>query len=234
MKNYSDATTVLHGVILKEQDDMVVHAANKHGDFEPETFTMLTKAINFIKEYVDAHPVFADIGAYTGIYSIFAFKHGCDVHAFEPHPNVYERLLDNINANQALDFIKTHNCALSDADGKMYLNVNPAVRLTSGGSLTSSVTRNTKPVPVDVKDYDANFPVPMIVKIDVEGHEIAVLDGIRESLRFGRGLVILEANTEHHKKQIVQWFDENLPFYKLIGEPDGRNLAFSGDFNLNE
>lgn len=228
-------TTSVKGVELRTDGDMVVLSHNRNGDFEKETFDSLKRMIEFISRSTKA-PTFIDVGAYTGIYSIFAAKLGCDVKSFEPNPKVYTRFVQNVNYNYVemggwSGVIHYHRCALSDDIGAAYFNVNPSVELTSGGSLESTVLRNKEKYRVEINTYDNNdYPSkPDIIKIDVEGHEMAVLRGMKETLISTKAFVIVEANTEKAKTELIEFFSDIGYLYQ--GVFDDRNLIFSPLFN---
>ncbi|MDX1532617.1 MAG: FkbM family methyltransferase [Nitrosopumilaceae archaeon] len=218
----NENTTKIHGVDLITHNDMVVHAYNKHGAFEPETFEMFETMINNTASVKT--PIFADIGAYTGIYSLYAAQRGCDVHAFEPNPYVYKRLLKNITEHPNGGYINAHKCAISIANGYADFYVNPNVLLTSGGSLESDIKPNKEKVRVQVEEYDGTFPIPDIIKMDVEGHEIKALEGMIETIQFGKPCIIIESNSVEHTQKLVDWFSEI--DYELKHRCDGRNLVF--------
>ena len=223
-------TTSVKGVELRTDGDVVVLSHNRNGDFEKETFDSFDAMIIFVSRY--KQPVFIDVGAYTGIYSIYAAMMGCRVESFEPNPKVHERFEENAGINfdkmRGWNGAISHNrCALSDkAEGYNYFNVNPAVELTSGGSLEGGIAPNTKRYPVQVNTYDGNYdPKPDIIKIDVEGHEMSVLRGMKKTLISTNAFVIIEANTEKAKTEILEFFSDIQYLYQ--GVFDERNLIFS-------
>ena len=74
-------------VNLKDEGDMVVHALSK-GPWESHTLE------NWVSMLTPESIVY-DIGAYTGIYSLFARAAGATAYAFEPIPVIYGRLVTN-------------------------------------------------------------------------------------------------------------------------------------------
>lgn len=224
-------TTEIHGVELRTDGDMVVLSNNRNGFFEKDTFDNFSKLISFFKNTQRIeNPIFADIGAYTGIYSIYAAKLGCRVEAFEPNPNVFERLVENVNHNYDnmggwSGVINYNRCALSDEVGEATFNVNPNVLLTSGGSLNPNIRPNKQKFVVEVDKYD-NYLMPDIVKIDVEGNEMKVLAGMKNTLLHGEVFMIIEANTKEEQDNIVRFMQDEIG-YVFQGRFDDRNLIFS-------
>ena len=129
--------------------------------------------------------VFYDIGSNFGVYAILFGKAvgptGVVV-AIEPEAQGYAHLEDNVRLN-SLDNVRTFRLALGDHTGeeKLYLEFTGASRLTQ-----SAVTRHGYET-VMVMEGDRfvsveNLPNPHVVKIDVEGHEGAVIRGLAKTL----------------------------------------------------
>jgi hypothetical protein len=72
-----------------------------------------------------------DVGAHTGIYSLFAcaLNSSCVVFAFEPFPPIYARLVENIRLNGFESRIRSFQAAVSDADGTGRLHIAPDVTM---------------------------------------------------------------------------------------------------------
>lgn len=178
MNEKFDETVIINGVKMRSLNDMVVRSATD-GKFEPETFAAWRKL-------VDPSGLMLDIGAYTGIYSIFSALMGNQCWAFEPNIHAYERLLENVELNGVR--VKCDNLAVAESAGVGNLEMK-AIPLTSSGHLGE--TGET----VDVVSVDDAVPRHLkvsAVKIDVEGHELEVIRGARETLKTWRPLVVAE------------------------------------------
>jgi len=74
----------------------------------------------YIMSNLSPSDVFVDIGANSGYYTLLASKivgeHG-KVYSFEPHPDTYKRLVQNIMLN-SLNNVHTFNYAASSFDGE--------------------------------------------------------------------------------------------------------------------
>lgn len=172
--------TQIHGVELIADGDMVLQHQRQTGrPFEAESVTAWKTAA--------AGGTTLDIGAYTGLYSLIAAKHGARSLAFEPNPAVFARLRENILAN-GLD-VTPREVGISDRLGLAAIVSPSSVRLTSGGRLDSG--HNVAVITVDsleLTDVTA-------MKIDVEGHECAVLRGALQTIERCSPLLITEALT---------------------------------------
>lgn len=128
---------------------------------------------------------FIDIGANRGIYTVLAHKiyKFSTVHAFEPNPEVYETLCTNIKLNGMEKLAKTHNIGLGSKTAEVPFVVD---RMHKGGGRIVPET-NRKDIRILIKPLDTVLPVhlrPQIgfVKIDTEGYEAEVLNGMHETL----------------------------------------------------
>ena len=132
---------------------------------------------------------FVDIGANVGIFSITLARLGrihptLSFHAFEANPDTYTRL-----QTQAAPLgIKTWNLALSDRDGELTF-VSGAVShvfTTLEHASAYSIDSETVCVPSRRLDSLAISGDSIVLKIDVEGQELQVLQGARSFFDAGR------------------------------------------------
>ena len=135
---------------------------------------------------VEAKDVFWDVGANTGLYTCFVADI-CDVIAFEPFPPNVEALTENIELNGQVSSVDVRSVALSNTEDTVTLNVPDDASVAHGtGSIdinqhTEGVSVRTLPGDKLISDYEV--PAPSVVKIDVEGAEGMVMDGLRNALR---------------------------------------------------
>lgn len=121
---------------------------------------------------LDEDDVFWDIGAHIGFHSCLGGQRAAEVNAFEPTPNAAERATDHLATNGVEASV--HKCALWDTNETLTLDHQSAA--TGGsGSVTVSARRG------DDIASDGVSP-PNVVKIDVEGAEPRVVDGMAETL----------------------------------------------------
>lgn len=120
-----------------------------------------------------AEPLLWDVGAYHGNYACAALAQGWRVHAFEPARADYERLRGNLAANAPQERWTAERRALSDRAAE--------IGFPESSERTAAVgdggTVQTATVP-----GDGILETPDVLKVDVEGHEVAVLDGMAETL----------------------------------------------------
>jgi len=206
---------LVNDVKLIEEDDMVCLSARRNnGEFEPETFAFLST--------IEPKGTFVDIGAYTGIYGIWAAKRGYNVQMFEPHPVTYERMLNNMSSNGVV--CNCHNAALSDSSDSRKFFMNQSLKMTSAGSLVEGRGKTSK---FEVRTYPYNQFVlgnESVIKIDVEGAELSVLKGMRSVLELEKPVFIIEVLDRTQENEVVAYLK---PFgYSLHSKLDERNAVF--------
>src|SRR5512139_3365862 len=136
-----------------------------------------------------------DVGANDGSYVHFLRRHARRVIAFEPMPSLARALHRKFRRGVVVESV-----ALSDAAGVVSLRM-PVVDgvVVTGCSTVSSAASATYPahraieVPMDRLDSIYGDDVGFI-KIDVEGHEQAVLDGAVETIRRCRPRLLVEVD----------------------------------------
>lgn len=148
------------------------------GDFEPEQRAFLFSRSS---SQLDA---FLDIGANFGLYTVEAVhkKIAKQFYAFEPDPRNHAQLFANLYLNKQADKVVVYREAVSDMAGE--------VRIVLHSSETTGTTRvdsnNSAAVSVPSIAIDDVLPLrnkTLLIKIDIEGHELAALRGMEKLLR---------------------------------------------------
>jgi FkbM family methyltransferase len=130
---------------------------------------------------------FYDIGANVGLYACLAADVVENaVTAFEPHPENADRLVQNVACNGAN--VSLHRCALAEEGGNAELEIALEKVGSAGHSLVGTPGgENHRRIEVAKRRGDEliaaeGLPRPTVLKIDVEGAEYDVLDGLEETL----------------------------------------------------
>jgi len=162
------------------------------GRLEPE--------LELIEPLCPSGGTFLDVGANWGAYSFYAIRAGRAVHAFEPQ----SRLAGVLQRGLGQQGLQIHNTAVSDGAGSSelrvprndigYSTIERANRLEGTADLRHGIeTQVVETVRLD--DLDLG-PVSLL-KIDVEGHEGAVLAGARALLERDTPSLIVEVEDRH-------------------------------------
>lgn len=138
---------------------------------------------------------FFDIGSNWGYFTLYAASNHSrlTVHAFEPMPATYQDLTSCV-AQAGLSGLATcHNMALSNADGEAFIQMPDGMH--SGWAEVSSLSGTTR---IATRRLDSlGLPEPDFMKVDVEGHEIQVFQGAKETLKTARPFIVFESKPDY-------------------------------------
>jgi len=148
-------------------------------------------------------PVFIDVGAHLGAYALAFSKISKLVVAVEPNPVNYLILRKNLAINKIKNCIPV-KCALSNYDGTSYLYVSKFSDLHSLHKDMLDVAIDTVPVRTRTLDTLALRELKLdkidLIKIDVEGAEIEVLEGMKEVIKKYYPILIIEVFQKNLEK----------------------------------
>ncbi len=181
-------------------DELISNSIRRKGIYDLVTAEAIYRLLD-----PDVHAL--DVGAHVGLMSmIMALRVGSggssagSVQSFEPHPAVYAKLRANaerMNQRLAKEVIQTRNLALSDSARQAPLFLPEDWAANTGVARLDNAARDSAPksalgpVMVECQTLDdaCVLPSPDLMKIDVEGHELAVLQGAPRTLAKLRDIV---------------------------------------------
>jgi len=145
---------------------------NSMGEYDYNNMNLLKFVLSHDKS------TFIDVGANIGAYTLIASEVAdTTVVSFEPHPATFSMLEDNVRLNGRSNVICL-NLALSSQDGELRFTDNPGSPVNrviqSGNTFGAELRVPSRRLDAVCRELKV---VPDFVKIDVEGHEAAVLDG---------------------------------------------------------
>tara|TARA_B100000989_G_C19446348_1_gene429673 strand:- start:136 stop:918 length:783 start_codon:yes stop_codon:yes gene_type:complete len=197
--------------------------------YEEKEFSILNKLIrNFNANF------FFDIGANNGYYSIKLAELYKDIKiiAFEPNNEAYFKFKKTLDISHKISKrIVLNNFGLSDKNStkKMRSKVKYGYAQTGGSTVHDGKEFN------DIQIYEANFKVGdqilnikncnLVFKIDVEGHEINVLRGLKNTIDCNNCILQIEIFKENFET-INKFLIEN-KFEKINVEINNSNHFYS-------
>ena len=144
-----------------------------------------------LQPYIKKNAVVLDIGANIGNHSVYwaVRSDAKKIYSFEPVKDFFKILKKNVEINQLNDKVKIFNIGLSDKkiNGSISFYKHTDIGVTrikqdSNGNLTLDKLDN-----ITFEDNTIDF-----IKIDVEGHELEVLRGARETLLKYKPTIFIE------------------------------------------
>ena len=206
--------------------------------------------MGFLLHFLREKDLFVDVGANVGSYSILACSVGARGIAFEPVPSTFNRLIENMRLNHLEERVTCLNKGVGAQQG--------SIKFTSDTDTTNHALadwehcENVVNVEVTSLDIVLNSESPTLIKIDVEGYEMPVLEGAQEILRKQSIYsVIMELNGNGNRygydesKILEMMFDYNFKTYSynpmdrmlinLEGKnPNSGNTLFIRDISFVE
>jgi FkbM family methyltransferase len=148
------------------------------------------------EKYVKPGDTVIDAGAYVGIHTIKLSKlvgPTGKVYAFEANPETFKVLEQNIKLNK-LNNVRIFNKGLSDQAG--FLSLKSHYLFNKGGDAwEDSGNEGTPTITIDSLNLAVDF-----MKIDVEGMESQVFEGMADTLTMYKPIIVFESFDSNHSK----------------------------------
>lgn len=156
--------------------------------------------LNFSK----GNMLFIDIGAHYGFYTLLLGTKfpDCKIISFEPAPQNFEILKMNLKINN-LEKIEIYDFAVSDKNEIKDFNIGE--RSSQSGFYEHNMSKIIKTIQIKTITLDSflkdALKVPTFIKIDTEGHEMCVLEGMKNILETTEDIkLLIEFNPELLKR----------------------------------
>lgn len=188
----------------RPEDQGVITTLLLNGDYETET-------VEYILQVLQPGMTFVDLGAHIGYFTLLAAKAvspNGHVYAFEPAPSTRQILHKNISLNRVDSKVTVVPKAVADKVGLVHFFVSPDSSVSAKISTPSH--NKTDLISVQTTSLDSFFmnalwPEIHLIKMDIEGAELATLKGMRElSLRNTNLKLIMEFNYPHIRRLNIQ------------------------------
>ncbi len=191
------------------------------------------RELRLVRHLVQDQKIAVDIGSSIGLYARELGKHAPKVLAFEANPRVAAFARSVARRN-----VEVINVALSAADGQRALRIpinrrnNPVDDLATIEARNSLQCGKTMTIDVATKRLDGyNLPSCGFIKIDVEGHEEAVLEGAKRVIEIHRPTLMIELEDRHNPGIINRVTDRlSRSNYAIYFLSEGRLRPFA-EFN---
>jgi hypothetical protein len=194
-------------VIYNSNDYYMGTCISEYGEYCDSEIAILSRLINKDDVVLD---IGSNIGLMTIPFSKMVGKNG-KIIAYEPQPNIFKVLCGNVAINN-LDNVEVFNLCVGDSNESLYLpNIDYKQQSNFGGiSLVKNGDITVKQIRLD----DINFDRLNLIKIDVEGMEINVLKGGKNTLTNKRPILYVENDRKNNSELLLnELFSNNYDCY---------------------
>ena len=168
---------------------------------------------------------FLDIGAHLGFFSLTTgrFSRGIKIIAFEPNPKNFRALQANVAAND-LEKVTCEAIAVSDKDGEAALYLTESDMSASlMKDFQAEDTKQIGSIQVSTASLDSylerqRITGPLVVKVDIEGHEPAFFRGASQTIATRKPDIILEVLYDQDPALVSHLKSLGYRFYPITDE----------------
>jgi FkbM family methyltransferase len=211
--NRTICKSIDHYTYLCYKNDTISNSLHQYGYWE-------NNLIKHAEKYLNDESIILDIGANIGTWSIPLAIKKRTIHSFEPYDSSFYSLCGNIFVNNKEHIIYPYHAALIDDINKkttMYLSetVNMGgCKLIETNNNDSKVQRYKLLTLDSLKLEKVDF-----IKLDVEGQELNVIKGGRETIMKNKPVIFFEcwAIDSPHWDKITNTHYELMDYMKSLG-----------------
>ena len=181
--------------------------------------------INLVKKFIKSGTDSIDVGVYRGVYSYEMSKYSEKVHSFEPNPIIFKYI--NKNLKKFIKNIHLYNFALSNQNKTINLKI-PIRNSNSNKEIFEEYYEMGKATIHNENNFEnyENFEIQTkkidelsfdnkisFIKIDVEGHELEVIEGAKNTIKRDKPVLLVEIEKQYTKKEVA----ESINFINSLG-----------------
>jgi FkbM family methyltransferase len=166
-----------------------------HGLYEADLLTALFEVHFADRRQAFAEGTILDVGANIGNHAVWFASRFSKVVCFEPNPTALAILRANVVVNR-LDNVEVVPVGLSDAAADLTFAPDP-INLGLSRFSEAGASGSTSTLRVERGDdvlAGKDLPPILMVKIDVEGHEVRALSGLTDILSTHKPIVLFESH----------------------------------------
>lgn len=217
----NDKIELFNGIALLKDDQCICRFIRESGRLDHDQ-----NILPLVLEYIPEGGTVFDIGAFIGDTTLaYANKVGekGTIYAFEPNTNAYECLSYNLHKNDTTVYFSRFALGSTIKTAKINnVETNNGMNYLTDGDDITVITLNEFYVNNEISRID-------FIKIDVEGYELDVLIGGKETINKFKPTMLIEINDTTlarqnvNRQQIFDWLTENNYIYRNIYKNQGLN-----------
>jgi FkbM family methyltransferase len=179
--------------LLHCTSDTIGREAWLFGYYDRLVLSFIRDLMEQLKHAQKTRMAFYDIGANIGNHTIFLADLFDHVYCFEPNPKALEILKTNVGS---LDQVQIFPIGLSNEDAELSFATGSATNLGNAHIVTAEEMTEPR-AKISVRNGDQlirkeDLLPPMLMKIDVEGHEPEVIAGLQTTIERHTPVIVME------------------------------------------
>jgi FkbM family methyltransferase len=216
-----------HGFMVYNPNDFIGATLEIYGEWGYSEITLLSQLIKPGNVVLD---VGANIGTHTLSLANLVQPEGF-VFSFEPQRITFEFLSANIVLNNLTNVFPMH-VGVGNEPGEILVPVVNPNKMANAGAF--GIEGHSEGDSVRVITIDS---IPLarcnLIKIDVEGMEIKVLEGARQTIIKHRPIIFLENNVPKNSERMIRMIaDMNYSCWWFFSEYSDLSLGYNPDFDM--
>lgn len=189
-------TNTLYGKFFSWRGDLITDQLERYSAHTRNEISMLR---TMIREGDNILDIGAHVGTFSVPFAVFSNRKG-KVYSFEANPETYNLLLKNIQVNSLDNVIIPANAVVS-MEGGLGFSASLPDRENSGTYYFKAASEDSESIvySVNIDEWHDQLTLDQdigLVKIDVEGAELLVLESCRKVLKQFKPVLYIEINTE--------------------------------------
>ena len=223
MHNPIAQTQSKHGTFIHFQNDDPIGAClHYYGEWAQQEF-------DFFDQFLTENSNVLDVGANIGTHAVY-FSKKCingNVIAIEPQIYIFEMLATNLIINGCYNTVPVHAGAAAKAGTAKMVNINPFVehKINYGEFKVNNNTDKGIDTNLVTLDSYINLSRFDLIKMDVEGLEIDVLNGAKKLLKKHKPFLYIEFNSKNGNDQLLEKIYEldYIPYWHIYTKHNPNN-----------
>ena len=223
MSNILAQTQSKHGTFIHfRNDDPIGACLHYYGEWAQQEF-------DFFDQFLTAESNVLDVGANIGTHAVY-FSRKCNkgnVVAIEPQIYIFEMLATNLLINECFNAIPVHAGASSKDGIVKMVNFNPFVDHKVNYGEFKINDNSDKGIDTNLITLDkyVNLSKFNLIKLDVEGLEIEVLNGATKLLKEHKPFLYVEFNNRQGNDELLNKIYEldYVPYWHIYSKHNPNN-----------
>jgi FkbM family methyltransferase len=172
----------------------------------------LVHEANLVQLYKRQGDTFVDVGAFQGTWTVQLAPYYNKVIAFEPHPQSYQQLTENLRAFNVTN-VKAERMAVGKTSGKItfFYRAHADHSHVTPDRIPGECCQVVASEEMDctsLDDYFKGYPGKIdLIKIDTEGAEVEIVEGALNTIKVHRPSLFIEAHGRARLQAVLGLLD---------------------------